>query len=172
MARTRRATKRARGVSIAVRIAAVMAFLIVVFMVSSFLIQVFTIRDAIKREIMWAAYQSAYTAAHAGLEAWDENFGTPYQGMSQADLEFRIQSMAKEDYEAEYLAPELVARRELNRERFKRLVDPAVRVVAAELTDLGSGAEPPRLIAKSYPVDSIVFTATGVAPLQFEHGSV
>ena len=157
-----------RSLSIAIRMAAVMAFLIVVFMVSSFLIQTFTIRDSIKREIMWAAYQSAYTAAHVGLEAWDENFGTPYQGMSQADLEFRIKSMAPEDYEAEYLAPELVARRELNLQRFQQLVDPQVRVVAAELSDLSSN----RLIAKSYPVDSIVFTATGEAPLQFERGAV
>ena len=165
MARTRRGGRRARGISIAVRMAAVMAFLIVVFMVSSFLVLAFTIRDSIRREMMWAAYEAAYSAAHAGLEAWDENFGTPYQGLSAADLDFRIQSMAKEDFEAEYMAPELEARRALNRSRFEKLIDPQVRIVAADLSDLGSG----RLLAKSYAVDHILFTATG-APLEFERG--
>lgn len=169
-ARTKRGARRARGVSIAVRMAAVMAVLILVFMVSSFLVLAFTIRDSIRREIMWAAYEAAYTAAQAGLEAWDENFGTPYQGMSSADLDFRIQSMAKEDFEAEYMAPELEARRALNRSRFERLIEPKLRIVAADLSDLTSGGV--RLIARSYPSDQIVFTVTGAPTLQFERGSV
>ena len=165
--RTKRAGKRARGVSIAVRMAAVMSGLIVLFMVSLFLVQAFYIRDAIKREIMWAAYEAAYTAAHAGLEAWDENFGTPFQGLSREDLEFRIKSMAKEDYEREYMAPELVARRELNNARFSALIDPKVRIVAAELSDLAAH----RLLAKSYP-GALEFTSGGEPPLVFEQGSV
>jgi len=164
--RTRRAGRRARGVSIAVRMAAVMAALIVVFMVSFGLFQAFYIRDSIKREINRAGYEAAYTAAHAGLEAWDENFGTPYQGLSPEDLDFRIRSMAKEDFEAEYLAPELEARRALNRSRFERLIDPEVRIVAAELSDLSSH----RLLAKSYPGE-LHFTTTG-ATMSFEEGSV
>ena len=168
--RSKRGARRARGLSIAVRMAAVMAVLILVFMVSSFLVLAFTIRDSIRREIMWAAYEAAYTAAHAGLEAWDENFGTPYQGMSAEDLDFRIRSMAKEDFEAEYMAPELEARRALNRSRFERLTDAQVRIVAADLSDLSSGGV--RLIARSYPSDQIVFTVTGAPTLQFERGSV
>jgi serine phosphatase RsbU (regulator of sigma subunit) len=168
MARTKRAGRRARGISIAVRMAAVMAGLILVFMVSSFLVQAFTIRDSIKREIMWAAYEAAYTAAHAGLEAWDENFGTPYQGLSREDLEFRIKSMAKEDFDREYMAPELVARRELNNARFSALIDPKVRIVAAELSDLAAH----RLLAKSYPEPQLEFTSFGEPPLVFDQGSV
>ena len=168
--RSKRGARRARGLSIAVRMAAVMAVLILVFMVSSFLVLAFTIRDSIRREIMWAAYEAAYTAAQAGLEAWDENFGTPYQGMSAADLDFRIRSMAKEDFEAEYMAPELEARRALNRSRFERLIEPRLRIVAADLSDLTSGGV--RLIARSYPSDQIVFTVTGAPTLQFERGSV
>ncbi|HZL99171.1 MAG TPA: PP2C family protein-serine/threonine phosphatase [Planctomycetota bacterium] len=165
--KTRRGERRARGLSIAVRMAAVMAGLIVAFMVSFGLFQAFYIRDSIQREIMWAAYEAAYSAAHAGLEAWDENFGTPFQGLSQADLDFKVQSMTKEDFDAGYMAPEVVARRELNRSRFVRLIDPRARIVAAELADVSTN----RLLAQSYG-GALVFTPGGEPPLSFERGSV
>jgi hypothetical protein len=43
------------------------------------------------------------------------------------------------------MAPEVVARRELNQSRFKRLIDPKVRIVAAELADVSAN----RLLAQS-----------------------
>jgi len=165
--RTRRGEGRARSLSIAVRMAAVMAALVVAFMVSFGLFQAFYIRDSIRREIMWAAYDAAYAAAHAGLEAWDEQFGTPFQGMSQADLDFKVQSMTKEDFDATFMAPEVVSRRELNRSRFPRMIDPRVRIVAAELYDASAN----RLLAQSYS-GSLVFTPGGAPPLKFDRGSV
>ena len=166
--RTKRSEgRRGRSVSIAVRMAGVMAGLILVFMVAFGLFQALAIKDAIKRQIMWAAYEAAYTAAGAGLEAWDEQLGTPFQGKSQADIDFLITSMSKEDFEKVFMAPEVVARREQNKDRFERLIDSKLRIVAAELTDVTGS----KLLAQSY-AGNLVFTATGEAPLHFDRGSV
>jgi serine phosphatase RsbU (regulator of sigma subunit) len=163
--------RQVRDVSIATKMTAVIAVLLAVFMLAFGIFLRGFVREAVKRQIMWAAYESAYTAAHMDYDAWNEWFGTPFQGMSRDELAELVSGMSSEEYAARYASAEITAAREHNKSRFKGMIDPTLRIVAVELLDRTSPTEIVKL-AGSYE-GSLMFTPVeGTPPISVRTGEV
>jgi serine phosphatase RsbU (regulator of sigma subunit) len=158
-----------RDVSIATRMTLVIAGLLAVFMLTFGVFLRGFVRQAVKRQIMWAAYESAYTAAQADLAAWTEYFGTPFQGRTREELTELVAGMTPAQYAERYASEQVTRLRDLNKARFAGFVAPGLRIVAVELLDLTEGA---KLLAQSYRGDGRFTPVVGEPPISVRTGEV
>ena len=144
-----------RGISLAMRLALLIAGMVALFMVAfAFVLRGF-IREWVQEQVRLAAWEAASTAAHADLVTWDEWLNTPYQGKSVAEMKVIIESMTPYDYDQTFNAPALLKILGWNRERFSRFLEQGSRIVAVELL---SADDPPRTLAASYNTALMTFT--------------
>jgi len=146
----RRATRRF-GVPIAVRMALVTAVLGGAVMLAFSIAIVPLVRDAVRTQLRLAAHDAAFVAAAAPLDAWNEFFGTNWQGQSPEQISELAKAMTREQREQGPRSPETNAARDWNTGRLVRLTQKRTRLEAAEVS-LGSGDQ--RRIIASYAGES------------------
>jgi serine phosphatase RsbU (regulator of sigma subunit) len=147
----RRERRRRFGVPIAVRMALVTAVLGGAVMLAFSIAIVPLVRDAVRTQLRLAAHDAAFVAAAAPLDAWNEFFGTSWQGQSPEQVSELAKAMTREQREQGPRSPETNAARDWNTGRLVRLTEKRTRLEAAEVS-LGTGEQ--RRIIASYAGES------------------
>lgn len=166
----RRETRRRFGLPIAVRMALVTAVLGGLVVVAFSIAIVPLVRDAVRLQLRLAAHDAAFVAAAAPLEAWNEYFGTAWQGQTPEHVAELAKAMSSEERQKGPRSPETNAAREWNAGRLVRLTQKRTRLEAAEVS-LGIG-EGRQLIA-SYAGESNTMAFRRLpdqAPLELNEG--
>lgn len=171
--RMRAEGRRASGMPVSVKFALVTGGIVAVFMLGFGLFLRGFIRDAVHRQVLQAAWESAYVGAQADLDAWTSFFGTEFQGLTVEQLNAKVQEegWTPKDYERRYQNEAVMQRLEWNKARFRRAVLPGIRIVALELLDK---TEPGniRLLGQSYEGDLDFTPLVATAPVQIPSGDV
>ncbi len=121
-----------RGASLATKLTVVIALMVTVFMGGFALFLNGFMRRSAAEQLEITAFEAARTAAQMDAEAWSQWFATPYQGMTQAEIQAEVDRIPAELFEQRFLSTGEKAQRTWNQERLSRFADPNSTLLAIQ----------------------------------------
>lgn len=128
-----------KGVTLAAKMSAIISLIVAVFMLVFGFTLVRSVEDTAREEVQHAAADAARTAAQADMDAWTPNYGTVDQGLTQAQIQARVDAMTPYDFRVYDNDEQRREQIKWNRGRFARFLGPGTRVVAVELFRFSDG---------------------------------
>jgi len=125
--------RRMKGVPLAAKMSLIISTIVAVFMLIFGFVLVRSVEDTVRFEVQYAAADAARTAAQADLDAWTPNYGTVDQGLTQSEIQARVDEMTPFTFRAYETDATRKAQVSWNRGRFARFLGSGTRVVAVEL---------------------------------------